>query len=419
MPNFHHWFFWLFASLYAVHLLVVTWLDARNLRSMEQHRDRIPELFQGVFSREEYLKSIEYTKAKIRFGWLQMAVGAVLLWAFIFTGSFHRLDLWLANYLAAASLWHQVAYPFLIGAIFYLLNLPFSVYYQFVLEERFGFNRTRPRTFLLDQIKTIFLSLALGIPLLLVLFWLVGRLGEHWWIAGWGVMMAFQFLTAALFPVVFAPLFYKFMPLEEGVLKQRLHDLAEKIKFKMSGIFTIDGSKRSSHSNAFFAGIGKTRRIVLFDTLVKQLSTDEIVSVIGHEMGHNKLKHVVKGLALSAASSLLGFFILAYLLKWPPFFQAFGVPEPALGVGFVLFALTSGVFTFPFNPIAKWISRKHEYEADRFSVEVTGDRENMTSSLVKLSKDNLSNLTPDPWYSFYHYSHPTTTERAAAISALP
>jgi STE24 endopeptidase len=231
-------------------------------------------------------------------------------------------------------------------------------------------------------------------------------------------MMGFQLLTAAIFPVILAPLFYKFVPLQEGELKERLIALAQQIKFKMAGIFTIDGSRRSTHSNAFFAGIGKTRRIVLFDTLVDQLSTTEIVAVLGHEMGHNVKKHIQKSLLLSAAASLLGFYLLSLCLKWPTFFQTFAVPEPNLAVGFVLFGLLSGVFTFPFNPITKWISRRNEYESDAFSVEVTKEKEAMKTSLIKLSRDNLSNLTPHPWYSFYHYSHPTTAERVAAIEAI-
>jgi STE24 endopeptidase len=186
----------------------------------------------------------------------------------------------------------------------------------------------------------------------------------------------------------------------------------------MAGIFTIDGSRRSTHSNAFFAGIGKTRRIVLFDTLAKNLAIPEIVAVLAHEMGHNVKRHIQKSLILSAASSLAGFYVLARLLNWKPFFTAFGVPEPNLAVGFVLFGLVSAVFTFPFNPLMKWFSRKNEYEADRFSAEVTGDKAVMTSGLLKLSKDNLSNLTPHPWYSFYHYSHPTTAERAAALEKI-
>ena len=311
-----------------------------------------------------------------------------------------------------------MAYPFVLGALLYFLNLPFKIYLQFVLEEKFGFNRMKAGTFLLDQLKAGAFSLLIGIPLLTLIFWLVPTLGAHWWLAAWGVLVLFQWLGAALFPILFAPAFYKFSPLPESELKDKLHELAVRVKFKMAGIFTIDGSRRSTHSNAFFAGIGKTRRIVLFDTLTASLSTPEIVAVIAHEMGHNKRHHVLKGLLLSFLTTFVSLYLLQKCLQWPPFFSAFGVPEPSLPIGFVIFGMLSSVFTFPFNPIFQWLSRRNEYEADRFSVEVNRDAQGMISSLVKLSKDNLSNLTPHPWYSFYHYSHPTTAERAKAIRAL-
>jgi len=414
----YNWLFWLFAALYIAYSSVEILLDWLNLRHIEGHRGRIPALFEGKISPEDYQKSIAYTRAKTHYGWVKAAFDALLIWTMILGGFFHRFDLWIGQWLPMNSLAHQVAYPFAIGAILYVVHLPFSLYHQFVLEENFGFNRSKLATFVLDQIKGILLSLLLGVPLLALLFWLVPTLGDHWWLAAWGVLMGFQLLTAALFPVVFAPIFYKFTPLPEGELKAKLSELAAKVKFKMSGIFTIDGSRRSAHSNAFFAGLGKTRRIVLFDTLLKSLSSEEIVAVIAHEMGHNKRRHILKGLVLSSATTLASLFLLSQCLKWPTFFQAFGVPEPSLQSGFVIFGLLSSVFTFPFNPIFQWISRRNEYEADRFSVEVNGDRAGMVSSLIKLSRDNLSNLTPHPWYSFYHYSHPTTNERAEAIAAL-
>ena len=414
-----HWFFWLFVALYGLYAGIEFLLDWLNLRHIERHRGRIPALFEGKIGAEEYQKSIAYTRAKTHYGWVKAAFDAALIWLLILSGFFHGLDLWLGQWLPLNSLLHQVAYPFAIGALVYLVHLPFSLYHQFGLEAKFGFNRMSLGTFILDQLKGLLLSLVLGVPLLALIFWLVPTLGAYWWLAAWGVLMAFQLLTAALFPVLFAPLFYKFSPLPEGELKSKLGDLAAKVKFKMAGIFTIDGSRRSAHSNAFFAGIGRTRRIVLFDTLLKSLSSDEIVAVIAHEMGHNKRRHILKGLLLSSATTLLSLYLLSLCLGWPAFFQAFGVSEPSLPVGFVLFGLLSSVFAFPFNPIFQWISRRNEYEADRFSVEVNGDREGMVSSLVKLSRDNLSNLTPHPWYSFYHYSHPTTSERAAAIAALP
>lgn len=418
MSPFHHWFFWLFAFFYLLYHFVEFGLDLLNLREIDKHQNQVPSLFREYFSKEDYQKSIAYTRAKTHFHWLESFFNILLLITLIFSGALYALYTLLGQFFVQDSLTHLVSYPLAFGALLYLLNLPFSIYFQFGLEEKFGFNKTKASTFIADQIKTILISAIIGVPLLFLIFWLVGKLGNYWWLAAFGIVIIFQLLSAALFPVLFAPLFYKFTPLEEGELKERLEALAKKIQFKMSGVFTIDGSKRSSHSNAFFAGIGKTRRIVLFDTLVKNLSTDEIVSVIAHEMGHNKKKHILKGLVLSSLSTLLAFFVLAQLLHWPPFFWAFAVPEPNLAIGFVLFSLISGVFTFPAQPLLQWISRYHEYEADRFSIETVQDKKSMASSLLKLSKDNLSNLTPHPWYSFYHYSHPTTSERVQAIESL-
>lgn len=418
MEQTGHWFFWLFAGLYFTHLAVELALDTLNLRELKKNQGKIPPLFADQFSPADYQKSIAYTRSKIYFGWVRAGLDALILWAVILTGGFYLLKSFVDGIFASGSLANQVTYPLVVGGLVWALQLPFSIYYQFRLEERFGFNRMKPKTFVMDQVKTILISLALGIPLLALIFSLVDWMGDWWWLGGWGVMMAFQLLTAALFPVLLAPLFYKFTPLPEGELKERIFALARQVKFKMAGIFTIDGSKRSAHSNAFFAGMGKARRIVLFDTLMENLNNDQILSVLAHEMGHNVKKHILKGLILSAISSLIGFYLLSLCLKWPPFFQAFGVSEPSITVGFVLFGLLSAVFTFPLNPVMKWFSRKNEYESDAFSVEITGDKASMKEALLNLSKDNLSNLTPHPWYSFYHYSHPTTTERVGAIDSL-
>ncbi len=417
MIQTQHGFFWLFLALYLLYLVVEFGLDFLNLRHIDENRHRIPELFKDVVNPEDYEKSIAYTRAKTHYSWVKQIFDAVLLWTLILSGAFYHLDVVLGRWITPNTLLHQVSYPFLLGGLLYLVHLPFSIYYQFVLEEKFGFNRMKGGTFLGDQVKALAISVILGAPLLALIFWLVPTLGDHWWIAAWGVLMLFQLMTAALFPVLLAPLFYKFTKLGEGELKDRLHALAQKLRFKMAGVFTIDGSRRSAHSNAFFAGLGRTRRIVLFDTLIQSLSTEEIVSVIAHEIGHNKKRHILKGLVLSSLTTLLSLFVLQKCLQWPPFFETFGVPEPSLQVGFVIFGMLSSVFTFPFNPIFQWLSRRNEYEADRYSIEVNGNQASMISSLVKLSKDNLSNLTPHPWYSFYHYSHPTTTERAQAILA--
>ncbi len=415
MPETRPLFFWIFASLYSIHFLVEIGLDVLNLRELKKHRNSIPELFRNTFSLQDYQKSIRYTQAQTYFGWVKGAVEALLLWGMILSGAFFSLAQTLQHLWPDTSLLFKVLYPFCIGGIFYLVGLPFTLFHTFVIEERYGFNRMNLSTFVLDQIKTLLLTLLLGAPLLALLFILVESMGAAWWLWGWLTLLGFQFLVAALFPVLLAPLFYRFTPLEAGELQEKIYNLAQKVHFKMAGVFTIDGSRRSSHSNAFFAGMGKARRIVLFDTLRQQLSIGEILAVLAHEMGHNVKKHIQKGLLLSACSTLVGFYLLHLCLNWPPFYQSFGVPHPDVAIGFVLFALLGGVWTFPLTPLKNALSRHNEYESDRFSAEVTQDPTSMASALLKLSKDNLSNLTPHPWYSFYHYSHPTSAERIRAL----
>lgn len=412
-----NWFFWVFLLFYLAYLVVEVGLDVLNLRFIDKHKNKIPQLFEGVYSQADYQKSIEYTKAKTNFRMFGMVIKTVFIFALIFSGFFGAVDTWLKSFLASDYV-RGIAYPFAIGAAFYLFALPQSYYYQFVIEERFGFNRMDMKTFVTDQIKTIFLVLVFGIPLMAALLWIIDSTGELWWVWGVALVMGFQLFTAAIYPVLLAPLFNKFTPLKDGSLKDRICDLAKKVNFKMAGIFTIDGSKRSSHSNAFFAGLGSMRRIVLFDTLVENHTEDEIVAVIAHEMGHNVKKHIQKTLVLSTVVTLLSFFVLAYCLKWPLFYEAFGVQTPSVHVGIVLFFLFSSVFMFPITPLFTHLSRHNEFEADEFSTYTTRDKQHLKSALVKLTKENLGNLTPHPWYSAYHYSHPTTLERVKAIEAI-
>lgn len=417
MTIFSNWFFWVFVAFYAAYLLVEIALDILNMRYSYAHRNAIPPLFADVYSMADYQKSIEYSEAKTRFKIFGLLIKTIFIFILIFTGFFGWLDQWLASFITS-DFARGVSYPFAVGLLFYVFNLPQSYYYQFVLEERFGFNRMDVKTFVSDQVKTIGLALIFGVPLMAALLWIIDSTGAYWWVWGFALFMGFQLFTAAIYPVFLAPLFNKFTPLSEGMLKARIEALAKQVKFAMAGIFTIDGSKRSSHSNAFFAGLGSMRRIVLFDTLVEKHSEDEIVGVIAHEMGHNVKKHIQKSLLLSSVITLGLFYVLSLCLKWPLFFTALGAQEPSVHVGLVLFALFSSVFMFPISPIFTKISRMNEFEADEFSVHTTRNKEYLVSALVKLTKENLGNLKPHPWYSAYHYSHPTTLERVNAIEAV-
>lgn len=417
MEIFSNWFFWLFAIFYAAHFAVEIGLDFLNIGYIKKHKNAMPSLFDGVYSPQDYKKSIEYTLAKTDYKILTLCIKTLLIAVLIGTGFFGWLDNWLATFISNSFV-RGVFYPFGVAAVFYLFGLPESYYYQFVLEERFGFNRMDPKTFVIDQVKVIGLSLVFGLPLMAALLWIIDAAGSSWWFFGFLLIMAFQLFTAAIYPVVLAPLFNKFTPLADGSLKERIIALAAQVQFAMAGIFTIDGSKRSSHSNAFFAGLGSMRRIVLFDTLVAKHSEDEIVGVIAHEMGHNVKKHIQKSLVLSSIVTLVLFYVASLCLNWEPFFQAFRAGTPNTAVGLTLFAIFSSVFLFPISPLFTKISRHNEFEADEFSVRTTKDKEHLKSALVKLTKENLGNLTPHPLYSAYHYSHPTTLERVEAIERV-
>ncbi|MDQ7053425.1 MAG: M48 family metallopeptidase [candidate division KSB1 bacterium] len=271
------------------------------------------------------------------------------------------------------------------------------------------------KLFIIDGLKSLVLSLVLLAPLFWGLFWFMDKTGNYWWLYAFGFLAGFQLLMVYLYPTVVAPWFNKFTPLPDGSLKEKILHLVQKVHFHTSGIFVMDGSKRSKHSNAYFTGLGRVKRIVLFDTLVDNLEEDQVVSVLAHEIGHEKKHHIKKGLALSLASMLAGLWILSLLLHYPSFFQAFGFSGPSYHAAIILFGFCSGPFTFFLTPLGSILSRKYEYEADRFAVEAMGTARGLIGALLKLSKDNLSNLTPHPLYSFYYYSHPTLAERIAAM----
>jgi len=413
----NHWFFYLFVCVYFFHEIFESSLSFMNRRYIIAHQREVPRYFKDKIDFHTYQKSIAYTLEKERFGFWMRCLGVLITWMAILSGIFAAWGNWLSHWSSPQALSYSVLYCVGIGLGIMILGIPSSLYSQFVIEKKYGFNKMTGKVFVLDLLKGLFLSLLLGLPILYLIFWLYQVSGTYWWIWAFLAFFAFQLFLAAVYPTFLAPLFNKFIPLEDGSLKKAIEEIATKIKFKMSGIFTIDGSKRSSHSNAYFAGIGKFRRIVLFDTLIKQMNEEEIVSVLAHEMGHNKKRHIQKQLLLGFVSGLFAFWVLSLLIHWPPFFQAFGAGEVSPAKALILFGLFEGSFTFLLTPFSNYLSRKYEYEADRFSLEVTGRSAPMVSALIKLSKENLSNLTPHPLYSFYYYSHPSTLERVNALEA--
>jgi STE24 endopeptidase len=398
-------------------------LNEQNLAYVRRRsaEGKIPDFFAGVMSREDYEKSVEYTVTKGRFQrWAAIYGALVTLWI-LFGGVLPALDRFAQNlgaHFPAATYATGIIFCLSVGLIVSILSLPVDIYSTFVLEERFGFNKTTPRLYVLDKIKGLVLTLLIGIPFLFVILRLMDAAGAYWWFWVFLFVIGFQLLMVVLYPSLIAPLFNKFEPLPEGELRRRILALANQLGFKTSGIFTMDGSRRSAHSNAYFTGLGKSKRIVLFDTLVEQMTVDQAVAVLAHEIGHYKMKHIRRMLVLQSVFLLAGLYVLSFLIDYEPLFTAFGFEKASHHVALVLASLLSGPATFYLHPLLNYLSRKHEYEADRFSVEVLKDPEPMEESLIKLTVKNLSNLTPHPWYSAYHYSHPSPAERIDALRRI-
>ena len=404
----------LYVAFFLLEYLWETLLTALNMANVRKNAGSIPAAFQSVIQTDTYAKSVSYTLTRSRFSVLVSAVSSAALLAIVVTGFLGILDDAVRSIPVHPYL-QGIIFIFAVSLMFQIISLPFSFYSTFVIEARFGFNKTTPALYVKDMAKGLLLSAVIGVPVLLALFWFMDKTGPLWWAWAFLAMTAFQFVMTILYPLVIAPLFNKFTPLAEGPLKEKILSLAGKLGFKTKGIFVMDGSRRSRHSNAYFTGIGRVKRIVLFDTLVSGMSEDEVLSVLAHEIGHERKNHVRKGLAVSLVMSLAGFWILSLLLPYLPLYQAFGFQQTSYQAILVLLAFCSGPFTFFLKPIGSIWSRKHEYEADRFAVEGMGGAEAMKAALLRLTRDNLSNLTPHPLYSFYHYSHPTIAERLAAI----
>jgi STE24 endopeptidase len=366
---------------------------------------------------QTYARAVDYTLTKSRFHRFELIYESTLLILVLFSGLLPwALDL-VGGHLGLSP-WALAFFLFGVGAVLSLPDLPFAWYSQFRLEERFGFNTTTPGLWWTDRLKGFVLGAVLGYPLIVLILFLTRWTGPLWWLWAWVALMSFQFLLAVLAPVWILPLFNKFSPLPEGSLRDRLLDLARRTSFQAKSIQVMDGSKRSRHSNAFFTGFGRFRKIVLFDTLVGQLVEPELEAVLAHEIGHFKKKHVPKMLVAAAMGSLAGFYILSWLTQQEWFFQAFGFTSRGLAAALLLFGLLSGVVTFWFSPVVHWWSRRFEYQADAFAAQTMRECHSLIGALRKLSQKNLSNLTPHPVYSTVYYSHPTLFERERALLRL-
>lgn len=408
----------LFLALFTLEFLIEFGLNELNLRHVRACWDtkKLPEIFTGKITADEYDKSVQYTLAKGRFQrWSTVydrLITLVILFAML--AALDRFAGNLAQSFPLRGYSQGIIFCLTVGLVFITTSLPTDLYSTFGLEAKFGFNKTTVGLFVADKLKALILGLLIGVPFLFVVLWLMQATGDYWWLWAVAFISAFQLLMIVIFPTFIAPWFNKFEPLKEGEFRERILALANQIGFTTSGIFTMDGSKRSAHSNAYFTGIGKAKRIVLFDTLIEQMTMAQGLAVLAHEMGHYKMKHIRRMLAVQTIFLFIGLYLLSVLLQAPLFFSAFGV-TPANHTALVLFSLVSGPATFYLGPLMNRLSRKHEYEADRFAAITLRDGTPMEEALVNLTVKNLSNLNPHPWYSAYHYSHPTAVERISAI----
>jgi STE24 endopeptidase len=391
-------------------------LEWINQQHVQAHAVGVPAAFSETVTPETYAKSVAYTLAKSRFEMIELTWNAVVLATALFTGIlpwFYRAF----QHAAGSTVWAGGAFLMGVGVMLSITELPLEWHAQFHLEERFGFNTTTPSLWWQDRLKGLLLALALGYPLLVLILKLAGWLGAAWWFWAWVCLAVFQLVMMVLAPIVIMPLFNKFTPLPEGGLRDCLLALGERAAFRARDIQVMDGSKRSRHSNAFFTGLGRFRKIVLFDTLVQQLDPDELESVLAHEIGHYKKGHIPKMIALSLGGSLPVFYLVAVLAREPWFSSGFGFGFAAGDIvpALLLISLLAGLVTFWLSPVFHLLSRRHEYEADAYAAALIRRHQPLVTALRKLNEKNLSNLTPHPLYSGFYYSHPTLLEREAAL----
>jgi STE24 endopeptidase len=391
------------------------YLSQRQIKHVTDHRANVPESFAENISLQDHQKAADYTTTKVKFGRLPLFYEVLLLLIWTLGGGLDWLD---RNVIALelSPILTGITVILIFTFISSMLDLPFTIYNTFVIEEKFGFNRTTVKTFVTDMLKGSLLGLAIGVPLLYVILGLMEQAGDQGWIYTWLVISGFSLFMMWVYPTLIAPIFNKFEPLEEGATLTRIKNLLSRCGFNSNGVFVIDGSKRSSHGNAYFSGFGRNKRIVFFDTLLKMLSDDELEAVLAHELGHFKKKHIIKGMAISFATTLVALAILAWLMKADWFYTSLGVSHASTYMALLLFTIIMPVFTFAFQPLFSIFSRKNEFEADAFAAEQT-DAKYLINALVGLYRENANTLTPDPLYSAFYDSHPPAPVRIAHLNA--
>jgi len=411
-----HSFTLLFLLFLVASVTVRLWLSQRQISHIQAHKNQVPEAFSDKIKLEDHQKAAEYSCTKLRVGRVSLAWETTWLLIWTLGGGLSTLDIAWANY-ALSPLLNGIAVIASLLILASALDLPFSLYNTFVVEQKFGFNQTTWQTWVLDLLKAALLMLILGLPLIATILWLMNQAGQYWWLYAWLVWTSFSLLMIWAWPAFIAPLFNKFSALDNASLKARIDELLQRCGFHSQGVFVIDGSKRSAHGNAYFTGFGKNKRIVFYDTLLETLSEDEVEAVLAHELGHFKRNHIKKSLALSLLITLLGFALLAWLMQSPWFYAALGVENVSTHAALLLFVLVMPVFTYFISPLFSALSRKHEFEADEFA-KSNSDYRALISALVNMYRDNASTLTPDPVHSMFYDSHPPASIRINHLKSV-
>jgi STE24 endopeptidase len=397
------------------------WLATRQIRHVAQHRQQVPPPFAGTVTLEAHQRAADYTIAKSRLGLLAMAFSTAVLLGWTLLGGLDLLNIAVRDVVQPR--WGDMAYQLALLTAFALvgaaLELPFDLYGTFVVEQRFGFNRTTPRLFLMDLLKGSAVGAAIGLPLAALILWIMGALGTTWWLWAWVAWVGFNLVLLVLYPTVIAPLFNDFKPLPDEALKARVQALMQRCGFAAKGLFVMDGSKRSAHGNAYFTGLGAAKRVVFFDTLLSRLSPGEVEAVLAHELGHFRHRHVLKRMVAIFGASLAGLALLGWLSAQSGFYAGLGVSPnlaaPNAALALLLFSLALPPFLFFVTPLASHLSRRHEFEADAYACAQASGRD-LANALLKLHEDNAATLTPDPVYVRFYYSHPPASERLAALA---
>lgn len=411
-----HQFTSLFLGFLIASVIVRLWLSQRQMIHIQKHKEVVPTDFADKIELADHQKAAEYSCTKLRVSRFSLAWETVWLLIWTLGGGLNALDLWWAE-LALPPLQQGISVIISLTVIASLLGMPFSLYSTFVVEEKYGFNQTTLKTWIVDLVKTSTLMAIIGIPLIAVILWLMNQAGSLWWLYAWLVWTGFTLLMIWAYPTFIAPWFNQFSPLDDASLRTRIDNLLQRCGFHSEGVFVIDGSKRSAHGNAYFTGFGKNKRIVFYDTLLETLSEAEVEAVLAHELGHFKRHHIKKSLLLSTTMTLVGFALLAWLMGSSWFYSALGVDTVSTHNALLLFVLVMPVFTYFISPLFSSLSRKHEFEADEFA-HSNSDYRALVSALVNLYRDNASTLTPDPLHSMFYDSHPPASVRINHLKTI-